>query len=113
MLHEVLFCRDVVEYPASTCVSARYAVSSRPFARASFRRRLSGVPPSVISTQLSVWHPCLRLTVSFDHDIIDRAPAARFTQQLKDLIESGYDLNDYAEEKELVGAFAPTMKSER
>jgi hypothetical protein len=26
------------------------------------------------------------------------------TQQLKDLIESGYDLNDYAEEKELVGA---------
>jgi pyruvate/2-oxoglutarate dehydrogenase complex dihydrolipoamide acyltransferase (E2) component len=34
----------------------------------------------------------LSLTLSFDHDIIDGAPAARFTQRLKELIESGYGL---------------------
>ena len=36
----------------------------------------------------------LSLTVSFDHDIIDGAPAARFTERFKDLIESGYGLLD-------------------
>ena len=36
------------------------------------------------------------LTISFDHDIIDGAPAARFTQRLKELIESGYGLFDVA-----------------
>ncbi|HEX6554547.1 MAG TPA: 2-oxo acid dehydrogenase subunit E2 [Ktedonobacteraceae bacterium] len=36
----------------------------------------------------------LSLTISFDHDIIDGAPAARFTERLKDLIESGYGLDD-------------------
>lgn len=35
----------------------------------------------------------LSVTVSFDHDIIDGAPAARFTQRLKELIESGYGLS--------------------
>ncbi len=30
----------------------------------------------------------LSLTISFDHDIIDGAPAARFTERLKELIES-------------------------
>jgi pyruvate/2-oxoglutarate dehydrogenase complex dihydrolipoamide acyltransferase (E2) component len=32
----------------------------------------------------------LSLTVSFDHNMIDGAPAARFTQRLKELIENGY-----------------------
>jgi pyruvate/2-oxoglutarate dehydrogenase complex dihydrolipoamide acyltransferase (E2) component len=32
------------------------------------------------------------MTVSFDHDIIDGAPAARFTQRLRELVESGYGL---------------------
>jgi pyruvate/2-oxoglutarate dehydrogenase complex dihydrolipoamide acyltransferase (E2) component len=36
----------------------------------------------------------LSVTISFDHDIIDGAPAARFTQRLKELIESGYSLCD-------------------
>jgi pyruvate/2-oxoglutarate dehydrogenase complex dihydrolipoamide acyltransferase (E2) component len=35
----------------------------------------------------------LNLTVSVDHDLIDGAPAARFTQRLKELIESGYGLD--------------------
>jgi pyruvate/2-oxoglutarate dehydrogenase complex dihydrolipoamide acyltransferase (E2) component len=34
----------------------------------------------------------LNLTVSFDHNMIDAAPGARFTQRLKELIESGYGL---------------------
>ena len=36
----------------------------------------------------------LSVTISFDHDVIDGAPAARFTQRLKELIESGYGLCD-------------------
>jgi len=31
----------------------------------------------------------LSLTITFDHDIVDGAPAARFAQRLKELIESG------------------------
>jgi pyruvate/2-oxoglutarate dehydrogenase complex dihydrolipoamide acyltransferase (E2) component len=34
----------------------------------------------------------LHLTVVFDHDVIDGAPAARFTRRLVELIESGYGL---------------------
>ena len=29
-----------------------------------------------------------------DHDIVDGAPAARFTRRLQELIESGYSLDD-------------------
>jgi pyruvate/2-oxoglutarate dehydrogenase complex dihydrolipoamide acyltransferase (E2) component len=36
----------------------------------------------------------LHLTVMFDHDVIDGAPAARFTRRLVDLIESGYGLGE-------------------
>lgn len=36
----------------------------------------------------------LNLTVLFDHDIIDGAPAARFTRRLVELIESGYGLDE-------------------
>jgi pyruvate/2-oxoglutarate dehydrogenase complex dihydrolipoamide acyltransferase (E2) component len=46
----------------------------------------------------------LSLTISFDHDIIDGAPAARFTERLKELIESGYGLPDSTVESEQTGA---------
>ena len=36
----------------------------------------------------------LNLTVMFDHDIIDGAPAARFVRRLVELIESGYGLGE-------------------
>jgi pyruvate/2-oxoglutarate dehydrogenase complex dihydrolipoamide acyltransferase (E2) component len=36
----------------------------------------------------------LHLTVVFDHDVIDGAPAARFTRRLMELIESGYGLDE-------------------
>jgi pyruvate/2-oxoglutarate dehydrogenase complex dihydrolipoamide acyltransferase (E2) component len=34
----------------------------------------------------------LNLTISFDHDIVDGAPAARFSHDLRQLVESGYGL---------------------
>jgi 2-oxoacid dehydrogenases acyltransferase (catalytic domain) len=46
----------------------------------------------------------LSLTISVDHDIVDGAPAARFTQRLKDLIESGYGLGRYVAESEPAAA---------
>ncbi len=36
----------------------------------------------------------LNLTVLFDHDVVDGAPAARFTRRLVELIESGYGLGE-------------------
>jgi len=36
----------------------------------------------------------LNLTIIFDHDVIDGAPAARFTEQLVQLIETGYGLDE-------------------
>jgi hypothetical protein len=37
----------------------------------------------------------LNLTSVFDHDVIDGAPATRFTRRLVELIESGYGLAEY------------------
>ncbi len=45
-------------------------------------------------------HEYLSVTLDFDHDLIDGAPAARFTQHLSDLIESGYGLVDSTVELE-------------
>jgi pyruvate/2-oxoglutarate dehydrogenase complex dihydrolipoamide acyltransferase (E2) component len=52
-----------------------------------------GEKPGVVDGQITV-REYLSLTISCDHDIIDGAPAARFTQRLKDLIENGYGLED-------------------
>lgn len=49
--------------------------------------------PGVVEDRIQV-REYLSVTVSFDHDIIDGAPAARFTQRLKELIESSYGLCD-------------------
>jgi pyruvate/2-oxoglutarate dehydrogenase complex dihydrolipoamide acyltransferase (E2) component len=38
----------------------------------------------------------LDLTVSIDHDVVDGAPAARFVQSLRSLLEAGYGLTDLA-----------------
>ena len=55
----------------------------------------------------------LSLTISFDHETIDGASAARFTQRLKELIESGYGLIDSTIESEQARAETATMKGER
>jgi len=36
----------------------------------------------------------LNVTLDFDHDIVDGAPAARFAQQFSELVESGNVLNE-------------------
>jgi pyruvate/2-oxoglutarate dehydrogenase complex dihydrolipoamide acyltransferase (E2) component len=47
--------------------------------------------PVVVDGKIEI-REMLSVTVSFDHDIVDGAPAARFTSQLKSLIETGYGL---------------------
>src|SRR5258708_32681335 len=52
-----------------------------------------GEKPGVVDGHIAI-RDYLSLTISFDHNIIDGAPAARFTERLKDLIECGYGLDD-------------------
>ena len=52
-----------------------------------------GEKPGVVDGQIAI-REYLSLTVSFDHNMIDGAQAARFTERLKELIESGYGLID-------------------
>ena len=49
--------------------------------------------PGVSNGQIAI-REYLCLTLSFDHDLIDGAPAARFVSRLRELIESGYGLRD-------------------
>ena len=49
--------------------------------------------PAVVGGQIAV-RDFLSLTIGLDHDIIDGAPAARFINRLKDLIESAYGLDE-------------------
>lgn len=49
--------------------------------------------PVVVDGQIAI-RECLSITLSMDHTIIDGAPAARFIAQLKELIESGYGLDE-------------------
>ena len=48
--------------------------------------------PGLVGEQIEA-REYLYLTIDFDHDIVDGAPAARFAQHLTDLIESGNSLN--------------------
>ena len=50
-----------------------------------------GEKPGVVNHRIEV-RKYMSVTISFDHDIIDGAPAARFMQRLKKLIESGYGI---------------------
>jgi pyruvate/2-oxoglutarate dehydrogenase complex dihydrolipoamide acyltransferase (E2) component len=47
--------------------------------------------PVLVDGQIEA-HECLCVTLSFDHDIVDGAPATRFTQHFKELLESGHGL---------------------
>lgn len=50
-----------------------------------------GEKPGVVDGRIEI-REVLCITLMFDHDIIDGAPAARFTARFKELIESGYGL---------------------
>jgi pyruvate/2-oxoglutarate dehydrogenase complex dihydrolipoamide acyltransferase (E2) component len=66
--------------------------------------------PGVVDEHIEI-REYLNMTINFDHDMIDGAPAARFTQQLIDLIESGYGLDDSAVESEQAVAAGTPNKS--
>ncbi|MCC6147651.1 MAG: 2-oxo acid dehydrogenase subunit E2 [Anaerolineaceae bacterium] len=53
-----------------------------------------GKKPGVVGGCIEV-REYLSVTISFDHDVIDGAPAARFMQQLKKLVESGDGLGEF------------------
>jgi pyruvate/2-oxoglutarate dehydrogenase complex dihydrolipoamide acyltransferase (E2) component len=69
-----------------------------------------GEKPGVVDGHIAM-RDYLSLTISFDHDMIDGAPAARFTERLKELIESGYGLGDFTEESEQAVAVGTSKKS--
>ena len=71
-----------------------------------------GEKPGIVEGHIAI-REYLSLTVSFDHDTIDGAPAARFTQRLKDLIESGYGLGDSTVEPEQAANPKTSGKSAR
>lgn len=60
--------------------------------------------PAVVGRRI-VAREILNLTVVFDHDVIDGAPAARFTKRLVELIEGGHGL------EERKGKEKPTARS--
>lgn len=47
--------------------------------------------PGVVDHRVAI-REYLSVTVSLDHDIVDGAPASRFIQHLKELVENGYGL---------------------
>lgn len=49
--------------------------------------------PGVVDGRIAV-REYLCVTLSFDHDVIDGAPAARFVSRLRELIEGGYGLHE-------------------
>ncbi len=65
-----------------------------PVSNHSLQLTLGGIgeKPRAVDQRIEV-HKYLSVTISFDHDVIDGAPVARFTYRLKKLIESGYGLN--------------------
>ena len=47
--------------------------------------------PGIVDGRIEI-REYLSMTISFDHDVIDGAPAARFFQRLKELVENGYGI---------------------
>ena len=68
-----------------------------PFGVHTLEIALGGIAqkPGIVDGRIEICD-YLCLTMSVDHDIIDGAPAARFVQRLKELIEGGYGLCERA-----------------
>ena len=80
-----------------------------PTAASSLAITLGGLAPKpvVVDGRIAI-RDLLCMTVSFDHRITDGAPAARFTDRLRELIESGYGLPNLAvEQTQTTGQEAP------
>jgi pyruvate/2-oxoglutarate dehydrogenase complex dihydrolipoamide acyltransferase (E2) component len=68
-----------------------------------------GVKPGVVDGSIAI-REYLSLTISLDHELIDGAPAARFTRRLKELIQGGYGL---IEQEEVLSEPLPVPDSSR
>lgn len=66
-----------------------------PFGNHTLSVTLGGIAekPGVVNGAVAI-REYLSITLTLDHDIIDGAPAARFAQQFKDLVESAHGLDD-------------------
>lgn len=67
-----------------------------PLGNHTFGLTLGGIieKPGVVDGHIEI-REYLHVTMSMNHDIIDGAPAVRFFEELKTLIEDGYGLLDY------------------
>lgn len=67
-----------------------------PVPNHSLQLTLGGIArkPGVVDDRIEIGE-YLCVTISIDHDVIDGAPAARFTRRFQELIENGYGLSDY------------------
>jgi hypothetical protein len=65
-----------------------------PFGAHTLDVALGGIAkkPGVVDGRIEI-REYLCLTLCFDHDVVDGAPAARFASRFKELIESGYGLD--------------------
>ena len=55
--------------------------------------------PGVVGDEILI-REYLNMTVSIDHDIVDGAPAARFVQELREVIEGAFGLDEILEGQE-------------
>jgi pyruvate/2-oxoglutarate dehydrogenase complex dihydrolipoamide acyltransferase (E2) component len=64
-----------------------------PFVNHGLALTIGGIAqkPGVVDGRIEI-REYLDLTLSFDHDIVDGAPAARFAQRLRELLEAGWGL---------------------
>lgn len=65
--------------------------------------------PVVVDGQIAQ-REYLCLTLSFNHAVVDGAPATRFTRRFKELIESGYGLDEFAAQPKQTVAEPPALK---
>lgn len=76
-----------------------------PISDSTLQITLGGIAekPGVVDGQVAI-REYLSLTVSVDHDVVDGAPAARFIQRLKELIEAGHTLMQTAASRSCPGS---------
>jgi hypothetical protein len=87
-------------YPTLCCARPRTATGGGwgiPVPNHTLQLTLGGIArkPGVIDDRIEI-REYLSVTISFDHDIVDGAPAARFVQHLRELVEGGYSVVELA-----------------
>ena len=94
--------------PRSVCLARAIAAGGLSPTRHSLGLVVGSIAwkPAVVEGRIEP-REILNLTVVFDHDVVDGAPAARFARRLVELIESGYGLGEADRERSAVTARHP------